>query len=51
MYNASPEGTTMKGIFPKNDYPNDNLHCFPPIINTSSAVFYIAICKKKDFFY
>jgi len=51
MYNASPEGTTMIGIFQKTDYPNDNIHGFPQIIKTSSAVLYIAIYKRCFFYW
>ena len=46
MPSSPPEGTTMTGIFPKTDYPNENLHGFPQIIKISSAVFYIAIYKQ-----
>jgi len=48
MCNASPEGTTMTGIFPKTDYPNDNLHGFPQIVKTSSVVLYMAIYKRDS---
>jgi hypothetical protein len=50
MSRAYPEGTTTTGIFPKTDYPNDNLQGFPQIIKASSAVLYIAT-YKRDFLF
>jgi hypothetical protein len=50
MSSASPEGTTMTGIFPKTDYPDENLHVFLQIIKTPSAVLYIAIYKRNFMF-